>query len=107
DMAVGQATGFERSIDAFLEWCEPSRCDLAEQGDPGERLLEILDEIDASPLPTADGRQLTIGLAWTGVIMSMYSPALWPTLDAALVQAAEGKEGDRLLSLADQYNDRA
>lgn len=106
DMAVGQATGFESSIDAFLEWCEPSRCDLAEQGDPGERLLEILDEIDARPLVTDSGRELTIGLAWTGVIMAMYSPALWPTLDAALVQAA-GKRGDQLLSLADQYNDRS
>lgn len=106
EMAVGQATGFERSIDAFVEWCDPSRCDLAAQGPPGDRLVAILDQIDQDPLPTEDGRELTVGLGWTGVIMAMYSPALWPQLDAALVQASDGVDGTRLLRLADQYNDR-
>ncbi|QGG96125.1 alpha/beta hydrolase [Actinomarinicola tropica] len=106
EMAVGQATGFERSIDAFLAWCEPERCDLAADGAPGERLLAILDAIDERPLPTDDGRELTVGLAWTAVIMAMYSPALWPSLDAALVEADDAEDGSALLGLADQYNDR-
>ena len=109
DMAEGQAVGFERSIDAFLDWCQPERCDLAEGGaDPEADLLAILDAVDAAPLPTDDEkRALTVGLAWTGVIMAMYSPGLWPILDSALVQARDEGQGSRLLALADQYNDRS
>ncbi|MBK5223566.1 MAG: alpha/beta fold hydrolase [Acidimicrobiia bacterium] len=107
DMAAGQAEGFERSIDAFLEWCTPQRCDLASGGDPADELFGLLDAIDAKPLPTSDGRQLTVGLAWTGVIMAMYSPGLWPLLDRALVLARDNGDGSRLLGLADQYNSRS
>ena len=108
EMAEGQAVGFERSIDAFLEWCQPTNCDLAAGGDPGGDLLAILDSIDARPMRTndEDGRQLTVGLAWTGVIMAMYSPGLWPTLDGALVDVRDHGDGSGLLALADQYNDR-
>lgn len=107
EMAVGQATGFEQSIDAFLEWCATTSCELGATGDAGTTLMRVLDAVDREPLPTndGDGRELTVGLAWTGVIMAMYSPGLWPVLDAALV-AARGGDGSQLLFLADQYNSR-
>lgn len=105
EMAVGQAEGFERSVDAFVAWCQPSRCDLAASGDPETQLLGILARIDRHPVPGNDGRELTVGLAWTAVIMAMYSNALWPILDSALISARDG-DGSQLLMLADQYNDR-
>lgn len=107
EMTRGQASGFERSINSFLAWCVEPRCDLAERGDPGVELDGLLASLRLQPLPTSDQRELTVGLAWTGVIMAMYVPAMWPMLDQALVQAIERGDGNGLISLADQYNDRS
>lgn len=108
DLSEGQAVGFEESIDAFAAWCTPDVCDLATGGDPGDEIVTILDSIRSEPLPTndGDGRDLTVGLAWTGVIVAMYSPGFWPQLDRALVRARDEGDGSSLLALADLYNER-
>ncbi|MFA5565359.1 MAG: alpha/beta hydrolase [Acidimicrobiia bacterium] len=107
EMTVGQASGFERSIQSFLAWCMEPRCDLAELGDPAEQLDGLLASLQQNPLPANGDRILTAGLAWTGVIMAMYVPAMWPMLDTALTRAIEHGDGQRLIELADQYNDRS
>lgn len=107
DKSAGQAIGFEGSVRAFLDWCQPERCGLAAGGDPGSTLDRVMAAVARSPLPTddRDGRELTHGLAWTGVLAAMYTPELWGQLDRALSQAREG-DGSGLLSLADYYNER-
>lgn len=109
EILEGQAVGFERSIETFLEWCRPERCQLAAGGDPSAALDEVLEDIRSSPLPTddSDGRELTVGLAWTAIIMAMYAPGLWSQLDRGLDQARTRADGSVLLTLADVYNDRA
>lgn len=109
ELSEGQAVGFEQSIDAFSAWCTPEVCDLASGGDPGEEIVALLESIRSEPLPTndADGRDLTVGLAWTGVIVAMYSPGFWPQLDRALTRARDEGDGSSLLSLADLYNERS
>ena len=107
DKSAGQAIGFEGSVQAFLEWCQPERCGLAAGGDPGSTLDRVMGAVAREPLPTddRDGRELTHGLAWTGVLAAMYTPELWGQLDRALTDAREG-DGTGLLSLADYYNER-
>ena len=107
-LSEGQAVGFERSIDAFASWCTPEVCDLASGGEPGAEIVALLESIRSQPLATTDddGRQLTVGLAWTGVIVAMYSPGFWPQLDRALVRARDQGDGSSLLALADLYNER-
>jgi hypothetical protein len=69
------------------------------------RIKEFLDQLDASPLRTSSGRELTEGLANYGIILPLYVKSYWPLLTAALTQALDGN-GDRLLQLSDQYTSR-
>ena len=107
EMTQGQAAGFEHTLDAFLSWCQRETCDYSGSDDPEAALFGLLDSIDARPLPTDDERDLTVGLAWTGLIQALYGEALWPGLDQALAEARQQKDGSGLLALADQYNNRS
>jgi len=104
---LGQAKGFETALRAYLKDCvDRGNCILGETLDAGARRIEqLLEEIDARPLPTASRRELTEGLAVYGIILPLYSEKLWPLLTIALKQAIDGR-GDELLSLADRYASR-
>ena len=106
EMTEGQAVGFERTLDAFLDWCRRVTCDYSPNGDPEATLTTLLTQVDERPLPAGD-RELTVGHAWTGLLQALYGEALWPGLDRALAEAAIDKDGTGLLALADQYNDRS
>lgn len=107
ELTLEQAVGFEGTLDAWLEHCRAVDCDFARGADPETALFALFDSIDARPLATDDddGRDLTVGLAWTALLQALYSDALWPLLDSALLDAVQ-KDGSGLLQLADQYNDR-
>ncbi|MEV0178258.1 alpha/beta hydrolase [Streptomyces sp. NPDC050625] len=97
--AENQARGFQRALDDYLK----STGQDPKQG--SQKIANLLDGIDAKPLPTSSGRKLTQTLAVTGIVLPLYSEASWPTLTSAL-KAAEQGDGSKLLSLADNYNER-
>ncbi|MCX4764830.1 alpha/beta hydrolase [Streptomyces sp. NBC_01275] len=97
--AENQARGFQRALDDYLK----STGQDPEQG--SEKIADLLDRIDADPLPTSDGRKLTQTLAVTGIVLPLYSKEGWPSLTSALKSAQNG-DGSELLSLADAYNER-
>jgi hypothetical protein len=106
-LSLGQAHGFEIALRAYLKDCVDSgSCVLGDTVDAGSaRIAQLLDQIDAHPLPTSGGRDLTEGLAVFGIILPLYLKDYWPLLTAALKSALQG-DGDRLLQLADQYSSR-
>jgi pimeloyl-ACP methyl ester carboxylesterase len=108
-LSEGQAAGFERSVDSWFAWCQRTGCSFDQGGDLGASFDELMESIRLRPLPTgdSDGRSLTVGLAWTGVVVAMYTPELWTQLDRALTSARDGRDGSPLLSLADLYNERS
>ncbi|MEU9172436.1 alpha/beta hydrolase [Streptomyces sp. NPDC048420] len=94
-----QARGFQRALDNYLK---------STGQDPAEgtrRIADLLDRIDADPLDTFSGRKLTQVLAFTGIVLPLYSKDSWPSLTSAL-QTAEQGDGSELLALADDYNER-
>ncbi|MFJ8975511.1 alpha/beta hydrolase [Streptomyces sp. NPDC102282] len=98
--ARNQATGFQRALENYLK---------ARGQDPGagtRRIAALLERIDEDPLPTASGRELNESLAVIGIVAPLYSRSSWPTLTAALDEAGNSGRGDRLLRLADSYNNR-
>jgi pimeloyl-ACP methyl ester carboxylesterase len=106
--ARGQATGFQRAIEAFLADCvDRSDCPLGtstvERAE--SELARFLVRLDGRPLPV-DDRELTEALATLGVIATLYSTTTWPTLRSALRQGLRG-DGSELLRLADYYSDRS
>ncbi|MEU5597086.1 alpha/beta hydrolase [Streptomyces sp. NPDC020298] len=97
--AENQAKGFQRALDDYLK----SKGEDPTQG--SRKIVNLLKRIDARPLPTSSERKLTQTLAVTGIILPLYSESRWPELTNALTAAEEG-DGTRLLSLADDYDDR-
>jgi pimeloyl-ACP methyl ester carboxylesterase len=97
--AKNQARGFQRALDAYLQ----STGQDPEQG--SRKITDLLRRIDANPLPTSSGRKLTQALAFTGIILPLYSESSWPSLTSAL-ETAERGDGSELLALADDYNER-
>ncbi|WP_128379569.1 alpha/beta hydrolase [Streptomyces cavernae] len=97
--AKNQALGFQRALNNYLE----STGQDPEQG--SRKIADLLKKIDADPLPTTSGRELSQTLAVTGIILPLYSEQSWPTLTSALRAAVNG-DGSELLQLADGYNDR-
>ncbi|WP_329220827.1 alpha/beta hydrolase [Streptomyces sp. NBC_01485] len=97
--AQNQARGFQRALDDYLE-------STGQDPQKGSRkIADLLDRIDATPLPTSDGRKLTQTLAVTGIVLPLYSESSWPSLTSAL-KSAESGDGSELLTLADGFNDR-
>src|SRR5260221_358647 len=76
DYAHQQAQGFMQALDAFLGWCEASSsCALREAGNPRDVFAQLLDQVNAGPIPaeyTANGATrrglLTASLFETAVI---------------------------------------
>ena len=107
ELSLGQAKGFETALRAYLKDCvEAAGCVLGQTVEAGAlRIKQLLDDIDASPLPTSSSRPLTEGLAVYGIVLPLYAKEYWPLLTVALKQALDGR-GDQLLNLADQYASR-
>jgi len=102
DLLYAQLVGFQQNLDAFLADCRSSStCSFARSGDPGTKLTALMQRLDTNPLPVGS-RQLTRGLAITGVLLPLYNQSDWPYLDMALTQA-DGGDGSLLLQFADQY----
>ena len=100
--ALVQAAGFERALTNFLADCRKRDC-IADHGDPGEAVKELLRRVDAGPLPARGvDRQAREGDVFLGLITPLYQRAAWDLLGRAIEEALDGDAG-RLVKLADQY----
>lgn len=101
--AEGQARGFARAVESYLDNClEQRECPFRGTRQEAMAQLERLSmQVDARPLRT-DSRPLTQALFLTGLLGGMYSTALWPTVTAGLTEALQG-DGTTMLLLADSY----
>jgi pimeloyl-ACP methyl ester carboxylesterase len=104
-LSLQQGQGFETALRAYLKDCVDSGdCFLGRTVEAGAaRVKKLLDDTDAKPLPTGSSRELTEGLAVTGIFLPLYVKAFWPDLTAALKQAIESHDGEQLLALSDRY----
>jgi pimeloyl-ACP methyl ester carboxylesterase len=103
--SLQQAAGFETALRAYVENCVQTTdaCFLGDSVDAGlQRIQDFLDQVDASPLPTSEGRELTIGNAFYGVALPLYVRDYWILLSSALKSAFDG-DGTQLLRLSDIY----
>ncbi len=107
NLVLEQAHGFEVALHAYLRDCiDRGDCVVGDTVAAGAaRIRQLLDDIDATPLRTSSGRELTEGLAYYGMVLPLYDKRLWRVLSVALKQAIGGS-GNVLLFLADQYSSR-
>ncbi|MFQ6329951.1 alpha/beta hydrolase [Nocardia sp. CWNU-33] len=65
-------------------------------------LRELIDRIDAHPIPAADGRKVGSNLALIGIFQATYDERYWPSFEKAFAQALDG-DGTGFAQLADSY----
>lgn len=109
EVGQGQARGFGRAMDAYLEWClDSSSCPVAGDVDSAlNRIDDFMDGLDDNPLPTNDeSRDLNSDSAMSGLILALYSKQSWAMLSQALDQAMNDRDGSMLLQFADISADR-
>ena len=108
ELSLGQARGFETALRAYVESCVESvdSCYLGDSVDEGlVAITDFLAQVDAQPIQTSDGRQLTVGTSFYGIVTPLYVREYWYVLTASL-RAAFGGNGGGLLALADIYASR-
>lgn len=100
-----QLVGFEASFNEWAAWCEETSTCAFTATDVGARWDALLATLDATPLKSSDGREVNSEVMETATVAAMYDDLAWPVLASALANAETGN-GDRLLALADEYNER-
>ena len=108
DLTLGQAGGFETALRAYVDNCvdETPSCFLGDSREEGlQTISDLLADIDDEPLPTTDGRELTVGSAFYGVVTPLYVRDYWYLLSQGLESALDG-DGTTLMLLADAYASR-
>jgi pimeloyl-ACP methyl ester carboxylesterase len=107
ESSIQQLRGFESTLATFLAQCSAdSTCAFHNGGDAEGAFDTLMASLDASPVPTEEGRPpANRSVATNGVVQAMYSEAYWPALERALADAAAG-DGAGLLALHDSYFQR-
>lgn len=107
--SLSQAGGFETALRSYVQDCvDGGGCFLGDTVDAGIATIKgLIESIDKKPLETndAEGRELTVGLAFYGLITPLYSEDNWTYLDDGLEKALDG-DGSTLLLLSDFYGSR-
>lgn len=111
DVVLGQAEGIERALRGYVAAClagDAGDCPLSGGEDDALRqVADLIHRADDDPLPSDDPeREVTAGLAFTGVVSTLYDERSWPSLSSALTEALDDGRGSELLALADEYADR-
>ena len=109
DGLVGQAGGFETSLDGFLADCDERGCSFMKDGETaGAAFDRIAASLDSRPIANGfldDGTELpptNQGILATAVAVSLYGDYSWGSLEDAL-DAADSGDGLPLLLLFDSY----
>ncbi|NJP93510.1 alpha/beta hydrolase [Nonomuraea sp. FMUSA5-5] len=103
---LAQTRGFQQAYESFLRKCVKETCALGKDEATAHTNVEnLLNQLTAQPIKVGN-RQLTQGLASTGVAAALYSELTWPFLEEALGAALKG-DGEALLYLADSYTGRS
>ncbi|WP_336213578.1 alpha/beta hydrolase [Nonomuraea sp. LPB2021202275-12-8] len=105
ERTLTQTRGFQQTYESFLKACVREQCEIGtDVGSADATVKRLMNQLAAKPLKVKN-RELTQGLALTGVAAALYSELTWPFLGNALGQAIKGN-GSALLYLADSYTGR-
>jgi pimeloyl-ACP methyl ester carboxylesterase len=102
-----QSSGLERALGRFLQACarDQAACRGFGGADPWAAYDRLLDGLDATPVPTADGRVVDGDDARAGTALALYGKASWPVLAQALADLQRG-DGELMRAEADLFYGR-
>lgn len=104
ELGLVQSRGFEVALRAYVGACVQQReCFLGSTVATGVRRVgDLLQQTERTPLAASQGREVTGGEAFYGLIYPLYDTSTWPVLDQVLEKALDG-DGSLLLTVADAY----
>ncbi|WP_053914594.1 alpha/beta hydrolase [Streptomyces sp. TP-A0875] len=106
--SLGQARGFQLALGQFARNCVATAedCPIGDSAqDVEDRIVRLLRDLDARPIPGIPPRKLTQSAATGGIAQSLYSKDFWQYLTEGLEQAYDG-DGRILMALSDAMNGR-
>jgi pimeloyl-ACP methyl ester carboxylesterase len=107
DVVETQSKGFESALRAYLTDCMTGK-DCPFTGSVDDAMTQIgqmLADVDANPIPAADGRELGANTLLTAIIYPLYQADAWPYLSQMFDEVMQGKTSIAF-QFADQYNGR-
>lgn len=107
--SVNQLRGFDLALKAYMANCisKVSDCPFSGSVATGlNRVKTFLASLEDNPLPTDDGRELTVAAGSTGLYLTLYSNDYWAYLTQAFNEAFDSADGTTFMRLADFYNSR-
>lgn len=108
EVNIAQAQGFEKQLRAYLKDClGTSLCPFAGQSvdQAMSTIRKVLDQLDANPIRSKDGRQLGADALLTAIVYPLYSPTSWQYLSTMFAALQQG-DVSVAFQLADAYNGR-
>lgn len=105
DRLVDQTVGVQGAFDDMAAWCADAVADCPFGSDPGaatEVFQSVVQPLEASPLPTADGRELTFSGAIAGAVNTLFASSTWGELVTAFGELRAGRP-DAMLALQDAF----
>ena len=102
ELIIGQADGFEGSLDAFFGWCAKTACPWRPTGDPTAAVLNLIAQMSQTSLPAGGGQSAGAGELYNALLGGLYAESDWPTLARALAQASAGN-GAGVLAMSNAY----
>ena len=101
-----QGVSIQGALDRLFAWCDAdAQCPFG-NGSARTAFDRLTAAADKDPIILADGRTLSAGMIWTGVIMTLYNRDYWEYAVAGLGSAAKERDGELIAALADAYVDR-
>ncbi|MET4099321.1 pimeloyl-ACP methyl ester carboxylesterase [Agrococcus sp. UYP10] len=99
-----QAAGFELAYGNFVTDClQQDDCPfVGSKEDALQQTRDLLDRLDAQPIPVADGRELGSSALFTAMAANLYADAQWSTLRSVLTDVLSGS-GESAFAEADAY----
>jgi pimeloyl-ACP methyl ester carboxylesterase len=104
DLELVQAHGFEVALRAYVGACvQQGHCFLGSTVDQGvQRIQDFLTGLEARPIRTSSGEEVTAGIAVYGLLYPLYDHSTWSILDKTLQTGFSG-DGTLLRLVADSY----
>jgi pimeloyl-ACP methyl ester carboxylesterase len=99
---TAQTAGLERALGRFFQACAADQAACLGFGgaDPWNRLDELIEQLEAQPAPTADGRTLDADDVRFGITLPLYAKQFWPDL-AFVLAALQAGDPNPMRLLAD------
>ncbi|GAA3711029.1 alpha/beta hydrolase [Zhihengliuella alba] len=107
EVTLAQAESFQQELRALVEWCGgEASCPLAGGQDGLDELVQIMDRLEADPIPVEDGREFTEAEFVNALLLPLYDDGWWQSFSEGLTELQRQDSAESLMYMADARSGR-